>query len=300
MTDNFRASLLMIATMAGFSMQDLLIKLASPRVPIGQIIMIIGLVGTAVMFVAAKRKGVNLLEPKLLSRPFLLRLIGEFLGCMLVFKALSLLSMSMTTAIGQAAPVVTTIGAALFLREHVGWRRWSAVAVGLVGVILVLQPGSEGFSPAALLAVLSVIAFAARDLATRVMPPEVNTYHATFWGYVMVLPSAVALMWTDNWAIVSPSSLDWAYILFGASFGVVFYWTLTLALQIGEASVVGPLRYTRIVFALILAIVVLGERPSLLMMLGLSLVVGSGLYTVLREARLRRRRAASLAASGSL
>jgi drug/metabolite transporter (DMT)-like permease len=90
-------------------------------------------------------------------------------------------------------------------------------------------------------------------------------------------------------APVLPGLLDWAYIGASLVLGVVFYFTLTLALRLGESSVVVPFRYTRLIFALALAAAVFGERPDMLMLVGIALVTVSGLYTLLREARLRRR-----------
>jgi drug/metabolite transporter (DMT)-like permease len=204
-------------------------------------------------------------------------------------SALALLPLSLVTAIGQAGPIVTTLGAALFLVEPVGWRRWSAVAVGLCGVLLILRPGSAAFEPAMILSALAICCVAARDLATRRAPAVLSIMQLNFWGYFMTLPSGVLLMAINGKAPVLPGLLDWAYIGASLVLGVVFYFTLTLALRLGESSVVVPFRYTRLIFALALAAAVFGERPDMLMLVGIALVTVSGLYTLLREARLRRR-----------
>lgn len=288
MTDNLRASILMILTMAGFAVEDLFIKMASLRMPMGQILAILGTLGMVGMAVMARRHGVRLLDRNMLNRPFLIRSCGEFAGIALAYRALSLLPLSVATSIGQASPVAVTIGAALFLREPVGWRRWSAVAVGLLGVLLIVRPGSEAFQPASLLAVGAVFAFGARDLATRLCPPTLATAQLNFWGYAAAPFGALVITLAERQPWVLPEAAEWALVLSAAVIGASFYWMLTVALRLGEASVVGPLRYTRIVFVLVLAAIFLGESLDSAARWGLLLVIGSGLYTVAREARLRR------------
>jgi drug/metabolite transporter (DMT)-like permease len=289
MTDNFRASLLMILTMAGFAGEDLFIKLASARVPMGEILFLLGLFGTSIMFAVARLRGARLLDPVLLERPVLIRNASEMAAQFLGFTALAVLPLSLVTSIGQSAPIITALGAAVFLGETVGWRRWTAIAIGLAGVLLILQPGSADFHPAVILSFLAVGCVAARDLATRRCPASLSILQLNFWGYAMTLPTGLAMLITAGQPPVWPSPEDWLLIGGAVTLGVVFYWTLTLALRLGENSVVVPYRYLRLVFVLILAGVFLGERPGTLTLLGTAIVTLSGLYTLYREARLRRR-----------
>jgi drug/metabolite transporter (DMT)-like permease len=293
-TDNFRAALLMIATMAGFALEDLFIKAASARVPMGQILFVLGAGGLVAMFAVARVRGVRLLDRRLLAPPVVVRNVAEMFTQIFGFGALALLPLSVVTSIGQSAPIVTTLVAALFLGETVGWRRWSAIAVGLAGVLLILRPGSAAFEPAMILSFAAVLCVAARDLATRRVPAELSVWQLNFWGYVTTLPAALVLLLAADIPPVWPEPRDWALILAAMVCGVVFYATLTMALRMGESSVVVPFRYTRLVFVLILAAVFLGERPDAVMLLGTALVTGAGLYTLLREARTRRRAAAAM------
>ena len=244
---------------------------------------------TTAMFLLARLRGVRLLDPALLTPPFLIRVFGEMFGICLGFSALALLPLSLVTAIGQSTPIIVTFGAALVLGETVGWRRSLAGAIGLAGVLLIVRPGTAEFHPAALLAVASVFAFAARDLATRRCPPHLATVQLNFWGYATILPASTAMLLTLPGPPTWPGAVTWLQLGAASLLGVSFYWTLTLALRMGEASVIGPLRYARIVFVLILATLFLGERPDAPMLAGIGLVVCSGLYTLLREARLKRR-----------
>ena len=289
MTDNYRASILMVLTMAGFSLEDSFIKLASERVPVGQILAILGIGGTLVMFIAARATRATLLNPLMLSLPALIRNGCEMVSMMLGMSALALLPLSTVSAIIQAAPLVTTMGAAVFLREAVGWRRWSAVAVGLAGVLLILRPGSTGFQPAMLLSAASVLLIAARDLATRSAPQGLTVVQLNFWGYAMTTPVGLVLLAAWGEPPVWPGGFDWALIGGCLILGVTFYYTLTWALRMGESSVVVPFRYSRMVFALILGALIFAERPDRAMLAGTALVVASGLYTLMREARLRRK-----------
>jgi drug/metabolite transporter (DMT)-like permease len=288
MTDNLRACLLMAATMAGFAFEDVLIKLAARTVPVGEVLLLLGIGGTAVMAAIVRWRRHRFWAPELASTPFLIRTVCEAAGMMLGMTALAVLPLGLVTAIGQASPLLATLGAALFLGETVGWRRWSAVLVGLAGVLLIVQPGEAGFQPLVILSLLAVVCIAARDVATRRLSARLTTLEVNFWGYAMTIPAGLVLLAISGDDLVWPGGAEWLMILGAQVLGVIFYYTLTLALRLGESSVVVPFRYSRIVFALVLAALVFGERPDTLMLAGTALVVLSGLYTIWREARLRR------------
>jgi drug/metabolite transporter (DMT)-like permease len=179
------------------------------------------------------------------------------------------------------------MGAALFLGEVVGWRRWSAIAVGLVGVIVILRPGLEGFRAEALWAVLGVVGLSARDVVTRRVPAGTTTLQLTAWAFAAVAFAGVATLGLGGAMSVPPlrTAVELGVAL---GLGLVGYGLLTIAVRGGDLSVVAPFRYSRLVFALFVGFFVFAERPDLPMLLGASLIVGSGLYTLMREARLRR------------
>jgi drug/metabolite transporter (DMT)-like permease len=285
MSDNLRASLLMVASMAGFAVEDLLIKLLSATVPIGQMLFMLGIGGAGFFALVILALRQRFWSPDLTSGPFLLRSGAEMFSTMAGVTALSLIPLSLASSILQAAPLLVTIGAAVFLGEQVGWRRWTAIGIGLLGVLLILRPGSEGFDPAVWLAVAAVFALAVRDLATRATTMRITTLQLTFWGFLLSVPSGLIIHVLMNQSFVVPSGPDWVKLAAVQVLGITFYFTLTLALRLGEASVVVPFRYTRLVFALALGILVLGETLDPMMIAGLILVTGSGLYTLMREAR---------------
>lgn len=289
MTDNLKAILLMIATMAGFSLEDYFIKVAADEVPIGQILVILGVFGTVANYAVARFAGRGLLSRELLAPTLLMRNVAEITAMATGVTALTLIPLSLASSVLQAAPLIVTVGAALFLGEHVGWRRWTATLVGLAGVLLVLKPDASGFQPAVLLSVVATICIAARDLVTRITPKSVATLQLTFWGYALTIPGGLILTLVLDETWIAPSAVAWVQISAAAVLGIIFYFALTIALRIGEASVVVPFRYTRLIFTFALGILLLDEVVSFWMLVGLGLIVSSGLYTLIREANVSRK-----------
>lgn len=295
MTDNLKACLLMVATMAGFSLEDLLIKQVAGVIPVGQIVLTLGIGGSLFFALVSALLRQPLWNPGLTSRPVLLRSAAEMISTMAGVTGLVLIPLSLASSILQAAPLLVTIGAALFLGEKVGWRRWTAIGVGLIGVMLILQPGALGYNPGVWLSVLAVICVAARDLATRVIRASITTLQLAFWGYGLSVPSGLLLLAIQRPTLVWPDPGATAMLAGAQALGITFYYTLTLALRLGQSSAVVPFRYSRLVFALALGVLVLGERIDAAMIAGLALVTASGLYTLLREARLARSARATFA-----
>ncbi|MEO8531812.1 MAG: DMT family transporter, partial [Deltaproteobacteria bacterium] len=233
MTDNLKAILLMIVTMAGFSVEDFFIKVASETVPIGQILVMIGVIGTSANWFFAWRVRQKLLDRALLTPTLIMRNFAEITAMSTGLVALTIIPLSLASSVLQAAPLIVTLGAALILKEYVGWRRWSATVVGLAGVMLILTPGAEGFQPAVILSVIATICIAARDLATRATPVGIATLQLTFWGYAFTVPAGLflTLLFGETW--VMPSAIVALQIVAAGAIGVVFYYCLTVALRIG-------------------------------------------------------------------
>lgn len=165
----------MLLAMAGFAVEDSLIKVLSVQFPISQILLILGLGGMVIFLGIALVQGHRLITPNLLSMPFLVRFFSDMFAALFFISAIALIPLSTASTILQAVPIIVTMGAALFLGQMVGWRRWSAIIAGFIGVLIVIRPGFDGFEPASILAVLGVIFLATRDLATRVMAPDLST-----------------------------------------------------------------------------------------------------------------------------
>lgn len=291
--DNLRGALLLVVAMAFFNGEDVFIKLLSDRMPTGQIMLAIGLGGFAIFLAVLARLGLPFWTPALRHPKVLLRTAGEMVGALGFVTALALIDISMATAILMAAPLATVMGAAIFLGEPVGWRRWTAVLLGFCGVMLIVKPGMVGFEPASLWAVLGVAGLVTRDIATRQIPPDVPSPQISAAAYLGATLAGVIMLVIFGDAPVMPHGREWLSLILAIGLGACGYAAIVSAMRIGEVSVIIPFRYTRLVFALIIGVLLFHERPDGLTLLGCAIIVGSGLYTVLREAQVKRRAAAA-------
>jgi drug/metabolite transporter (DMT)-like permease len=289
-SDNLTGILLMLAAMALFAVEDLFLKWLAVGLPLGQIVLISGLLGAPVFVAMAWRSGRGIFVKEALHPAVLARNLGEMIGTASFVAALAAVPLGTVAAVLQAMPLAVTMGAALIFRETVGWRRWTAIGVGFLGVLLVIQPGAEGFQAASLLVLVTVAGMSLRDLAARAIPAEVTTAQVSAWGLM-----AVAVLGAGMLAVTGGArtvNAGEAAILFGAVlFGTAGYWAVTAATRTGEVSVVAPFRYTRLVFSMSLGVIFLAERPDALTLVGAALIVASGLYAFARE---RARKRASL------
>jgi drug/metabolite transporter (DMT)-like permease len=276
-TDNLRGALFMTAAMAGFAVEDMILKFAAAAgLPVGQILILFGLAGLAGFAVLARRAGQSLVPRDLTSPAMLVRAGFEVTGRLFYTLAFILTPLSSASAILQAAPLAVIAGAALIFGERVTARRWAAVTAGFVGVMIILRPGTDGFSWASLLAVLGTIGFVGRDLATRAAPRTLSTWQLGVAGFAMMIPAGAALLAFTGGAIwPGPAALG--LILVAAGVGILAYSCLTLAMRTGEIGAVTPFRYTRLLFALALGVLVFGERPDAWTLAGAALVVLAGL-----------------------
>ena len=280
----------MVASMAGFALEDMLIKRLSTGLPTSQIVLMIGLAGMAVFALLARMRGEAVAPRAVFGRAVMLRNLGEAVGVVGFVTALALVPLSVASAILQGLPLVATLGAVLFLGETVGWRRWSAIAVGFAGMLIIVRPFGQGFDPAALFAVLGVAGLALRDLATRRVAGAVTSVQLAIWGFAALLPASIVLAPFGDTAPRMPVAAEWVQFAAILVLSVSAYWMMTIASRVGDVSFVAPFRYSRMVFALILGWLAFSERPDTAMLIGSAMIVGSGLYTFFRERALSTRR----------
>ncbi len=268
--------------MAAFALEDALIKMASQTMPIGQILIIFGLGGASVFAIAARTNNQPLFVPDVLSLPMRIRVLFEVIGRLFYVLAISLIPLSAATVILQATPLVVVAGAALIFGEKVGWRRWTAIAVGMLGVLVVIQPGAESFSLLSLLAVVGMIGFAGRDLASRAAPVSLGTAVLGLYGFLaIVVAGALYAVWQRVPFSMPDTSIT--FTLLAAIFaGCAAYACLMRAMRTGEVSAVTPLRYTRLLFGIFLGVAVFGEQVSIAMIAGSALIVASGVFILSR------------------
>jgi drug/metabolite transporter (DMT)-like permease len=293
--ENLRGSILMVLSMAGFALEDMFIKRLAADLPVGQIVMLVGLGGALIFGAITTAQGRRLWSRDLLSGPVLLRNFGELLGTLGFVMAIALTPLSSASAILQATPLAVTLGAALFLGESVGWRRWSAILVGFAGVLMVIRPGMAGFEPASLFAVLAVIGLAIRDLATRAVPRAISSMQLSSYAFATLVPTgAILLAFYGTPAL--PSALHWRDLALALFCGVLAYYAIVAAMRLGDVAVITPFRYSRLVFALIIGVTLFDERPDFWTLTGAAIIIASGIYTFWRERRLARRSPAPSAA----
>lgn len=282
--DNLRGSLFMVLAMACFSVEDAFIKAAAKSVPLGQVIFLFGIFGTALFILLTLRRGEKIFHPAILSRPIFIRSICEIVGRLFFSISLVLIPLSSLSAILQATPLIVVMGAAIFFGEKVGWRRWTAILIGLIGVLMIIRPGLDGFQAASLFAVVGTLGFAGRDLATRAAPRVLSNMQLGVYGFFILIPTGlIILFFGESTDLVWPSTIASLQILGVIIFGFTAYYSLTIAMRTGEVSVITPFRYTRLIFALIIGITIFGERPDALTIMGSTIVIAGGIYTLLRS-----------------
>ena len=286
--ENLRAIALMVLSLAGFAIEDMLIKIIALEIPTGQFLILIGAGGALIFTAMSRRQGQAVLSADFLRPSIIIRNLGEVIGTLGFVTALVLTPLSSASAILQATPLAVTLGAALFLGEAVGWRRWSAILIGFCGVIAVIRPGLDGFEPASLFAVLGVIGLATRDVATRAAPARISSAVLSAHGFAMLVPAGALLLCISGGA-TAPSALGYGLLLAALAIGVSAYYALTLAMRLGDVAVVTPFRYVRLVFALAIGVTVFNEQPDAWTLIGAAIIILSGLYTFFRERQLGRK-----------
>ncbi len=283
-TDNLRAIVLMVASMALFAVEDFLFKIVTASLPSSQILVVLSAGCLAIFWAICRWRGTPLRGAAMRHPLVVVRSLAEVGATLCYVTALALIPLSLASAILQATPIFVTIGAALWLREPVGWRRWSAVLIGLAGVLVILRPGLSGFEPAAFLAAAGAMQLAIRDVVSRRIPTSIRSEQLSLWAYALLAPTA-ALLAVGQGEVAVGTPAVWALLLLAVAIGAAAYMLLVGATRMGDVTAVIPFRYSRLVFALLLGIVLLGERPDVATLAGAAVVVGSGLYALLRERR---------------
>jgi drug/metabolite transporter (DMT)-like permease len=287
MTDTMRGISAMVAAMLGFAVGDTLVKLLGVSMPVGEMLFVRGLFSTAFVGVYALATGALVEWPRVMDRRVGIRTLADSACSVLFFLGLVRLSYADASAVGQFAPLMVMAGAALFLGEKVGWRRWTAASVGLVGVLLVIKPGTSAFQPASLLILASMLCIAVRDLITRRLPSDMPTVLVTLAAAASVTLVGALLAPFEIWRLPTPGDL--ATLAVCALAVLAGYVCIIIAMRSGNPAAVSPFRYSYMVFALVSSVLVFHQVPDALSLTGVSLVIGSGLYMLHRERIVGRR-----------
>jgi drug/metabolite transporter (DMT)-like permease len=221
-----------------------------------------------------------------LERPWLqlLRVTLSTLEVAAFFLATVYLPLADVVTYYLAGPIFVTALSALVLREHVGWRRWSAILIGFCGVVIALRPSAQTISGPALIALGGSLSFAVLMLITRSLRATSDIVMATsqFAGTFLL----GAAMSPFGWVTPSPGSL----VLFAAAgcISVSALLCVNRSLKLAAASAVVPYQYSMIVWAVVFGLVVFGDVPSPATILGAAIIIGAGLYIFLREHKFGR------------
>lgn len=279
---NLFGALWMITAMAAFAVEDSLLKTVSQTLHVGQILISFGIGGALAFAIIARLNGDALYTPAVLSRPMVLRAIFEMLGRLFFLVAIAVIPLSSATVIMQATPIIVVAGAALIFRERVGWRRWLAIFIGLTGVLVILQPGTDGFSAMSILAVCGMLGFAGRDLTSRAAPASLSTPILGMYGFFSVIMAGIVYSFWLRAPFVRPDAVTSGLLAAAVLTGLVAYSSLMRAMRTGDVSAVTPFRYVRLVFGIALGFFWFGEEISVAMIIGSSLIVASGLFILWR------------------
>ncbi|MEW9922256.1 DMT family transporter [Marimonas sp. MJW-29] len=288
MSPNAAGALLMMASMAFFTLNDTMLKLTAGEVPLFQLLCVRSLITCGLILATRNRLGV--LHFRFGRRDWgliFLRAAAEVIVAYCFLKALFNMPLANLTAIMQVVPLAVTLASALILRETVGWRRMLAIAVGFFGVLLIVKPGAEGFNVWSLYALFAVIGVTVRDLLTRGLSPGVPGMSVTFMTAASVAVAAGLASLTEDWV-----AIDWdtgLMIVGSAVFIMGGYFCSIQVMRVGDVSFNAPFRYTGLIWALIIGWLVFGEWPGLLTQIGAVIVVTTGVFTFYRERKLSGR-----------
>lgn len=289
MTPNARGALFMTISMAAFAINDTFIKLLGDHLPFFQILFLRS-VGT-VLFLGGLAYGAGHLTYRFNRADrnrVAIRAVAEILAAVCFINALFHLPLANVTAIIQALPLTVTLAAALFLREAVGWRRFAAIGVGFVGVMLIVRPGAEDFSVYSVYALLAVVFVTVRDLAARRLSHDVPSVSVAFvTSFAMLAFSGIGAIGTE-W--VAMDGRDWLWLAGAIGAIIVGYLASVSAMRTGEIGVVTQFRYSALLVALVLGYLVFGDWPDRVTMVGAGLVVATGLFTLWRERQTAEKR----------
>lgn len=277
----------MTVSMAGFTLSDAISKFMFDFIGMGQLMLVRGLIASTLVGLLAWSRGAYARPGALFHPMVLLRVFGESAATLTFFVGLDAMPLPNVSAIMQALPLAVTAGAALVFAEPVGWRRWSAIAIGFAGVLLIVRPGSEGFNTASLWVLACVFFCVVRDLATKRVPEDIPSLAVSSTTAVSVTAiGASMLAISGDWSPMEPAHVG--LIAIAAVLLLVGYQFVILAMRSGEISFVAPYRYTALLWALALGWLVFDDVPETLTLAGSAIVVFSGLYMLWRERRIDR------------
>lgn len=288
LNSNIKGAVLMTGCMLTYVINDAFMKLLFSEIALFQAVFLRSIITIPPILIIVWITKVAIRNlSKQDKRLILVRVGAEIFVTITFLTALKHMPLANVTAILQALPLAITMAAALFLAEPVGWRRWSAIIVGFVGVLIVVRPGLEGFNIYSLSAFMAIIFLTVREISTRKLTSEVPTITVVLSTAVGSTLFAGIMMIGSEWNTVS--TVSWLLIL-GAAVAILIATLLSvMAMRIGEIGFVSPFRYTSMLGAIGLGILMFGDWPDQPTLVGTVIIVSTGIYTFHREQKVSRK-----------
>jgi drug/metabolite transporter (DMT)-like permease len=285
LSNNLRGSLFMVIAMATFTLNDACMKAITADVPLFQAIAMRGVLTVALLAVMVwVTAGGQFMLRGRDARAAGVRAVAEVLATITFIATLMHMPLANLSAIFQALPFMVTLAAAVFFGDRIGWRRMTAIAIGFLGVMLIVRPGTAGFDVWSLMGLASVATAVVRDLATRELSANVPSVTVAFWTAALLTVLAVGVTLGQGWHV--SAARDVWLIPVAALCVVMGYLFIIKAMRVGDIGFVAPFRYTALIWAIGLGWVMFGTWPDMLTLLGGAIVIATGAFTLYRGRKL--------------
>lgn len=290
LSDNARGAVYMMVAMAAFTLNDATMKVLTADLPLFQAIAMRGVCTLMGLIVLARLMGQwRPALPPADRRVIGVRCVAEIVSTVLFLAALTHMPLANLSAIMQALPLAVTLAAALVFRETIGWRRLTAILIGFVGVLIIVRPGPAGFDVWSLMGLGSVAFVVLRDLSTRQISRAIPSVMVAVWSSAAVTFAAFVASVGTSW---EPLDGTQALLVAGAAAALlVGYLFSVMVMRVGDIGFVAPFRYTALIWAIFLGWLVFGTLPDPLTLMGATLVVATGIFTLWRERKIKTLRA---------
>ena len=282
LNENLLGAALMTCCVLAYVLNDAVMKLLFADIDFFQAIFLRGLVSLPPLLVLALMTKTLLQKYSAKNQRFMIiRILAEIGTTVTFLTALKHMPLANVTAILQSLPLAITMAAAIFLGEPVGWRRWSAICLGFTGVLIIIRPGLAGFNSYSLLALAAVLLLTVREISTRQLDKKIPTVTVALSTTLGITAFAALMLIGDEWAEIN--FVSWSLIIAAAAAVTVATLLSVVAMRTGDIGFVSPFRYTSLIGAIGLGILLFGEWPDGMTLLGAVIIAFAGVYSLYRE-----------------
>ena len=288
--NNLKAALFVVIAMSMITTNDAIVKHITQVFNVGQIMFLRGAIICIIFALVMKYRRLPVFNRQTLHRWNLLRALFELCATLAFLTGLSMLPIAVASTLGFASPIFLAVLAALLLKEKVGLDRWLVILIGFGGVMLITNPFAEAASWAVIFPIICAFFVALRDIAIRFVPHELPSSQVAFTNAWIVMLGGGVYSLYQGWGEAELSWYLWFFALGAALY--CGYLLLIIGSRLGELSFISPFKYVSIIIAIGYGYLIWGDKPTLTMILGATIIVVSGIILVSTEKR--RNRVASL------